>query len=152
MKVIYWVLPVLLLSAACSTETKTGYEITGTIAGPLEEGTQVFLRKSDENMRAIPGDTALISNGTFTFNGDVAAPELRYIFIEGVNAGVPVFVENGSINITAHRDSLVSAEVNGTLQNKYYSDFVKGTRQLMDRRNAINSEMQVACSRAIRQI
>jgi peroxiredoxin len=144
MKVIYWVLPALLLFAACNTETKTGYEISGTIAGQLEEGTQVFLRKSDENMRAIPGDTALISNGTFSFNGNAPAPELRYIFIEGVNAGVPVFVENGSINITAHRDSLGSAEVKGTMQNEYYSDFVAGTRQLMERRNAINSEMQVA--------
>jgi len=144
MKVIFKVLPVLLLLVACSTENKSGYEITGNIAGPLEEGTQVFLRKSDENMRAIPGDTALISNGTFSFKGDASAPELRYIFIEGVNAGIPVFVENGSINITAHRDSLGSAEVEGTLQNEYYSDFVKGTRQLMDRRNAINSEMQVA--------
>ena len=144
MKVIFRVLPALLLFAACNTETKTGYEISGTIAGQLEEGSKVFLRKSDENMRAIPGDTALISNGTFAFTGDATAHELRYIFIEGVNAGVPVFVENGSIRITAHRDSLGSAEVKGTLQNEYYSDFVEGTSQLMDRRNAINSEMQVA--------
>ncbi|MGB5508830.1 redoxin domain-containing protein [Robiginitalea sp.] len=144
MKGILRVLPVLLLFAGCSAETKSGYEITGSIAGPLEEGTQVFLRKSDENMRAIPGDTALISNGTFSFSGDAAIPELRYIFIEGVNAGIPVFVENGSINITAHRDSLGRAGVEGTPQNAYYSDFVEGTRQLMDRRNAINSEMQVA--------
>jgi peroxiredoxin len=144
MKVSLKVLPVLLLFAACSSETKTGYEITGTVAGPIEEGTQVFLKKSDENMRAIPGDTTRVSKGTFNFKGDALSPELRYIFIEGVNAGIPVFVEDGTINITAHRDSLGSANVEGTLQNEYYSDFVKGTRQLMDRRNAINTEMQVA--------
>ena len=144
MKGILRVFSVVLLLAGCSAETKTGYEVTGSIEGPLEEGTQVFLRKSDENMRAIPGDTAQITNGSFRFSGEAAAPELRYIFIEGVNAGIPVFVENGSISITAHRDSLGSAEVEGTLQNEYYSDFVEGTRQLMDRRNAINSEMQVA--------
>ncbi|MGB5653332.1 MAG: TlpA disulfide reductase family protein [Robiginitalea sp.] len=144
MKGILRVLPILLLMAGCSTETKSGYAINGSIAGTLGEGTQVFLRKSDENMRAIPGDTALISNGTFSFSGNATSPELRYIFIEGVNAGIPVFVENGSITVTAHRDSLGSAAVKGTLQNEYYSEFVEGTRQLMDRRNSINSEMQAA--------
>jgi thiol-disulfide isomerase/thioredoxin len=144
MKRILKVLPIVALIAGCSGETKTGYEITGSLAGTIAEGTEVYLKKSDENMRAIPGDTARVTNGSFTFTGISAAPELRYIFVEGLSAGVPIFVENGSIRITAHRDSLGNAEVRGTPQNESYADFVKGSRQLMLRRNAINGEMQAA--------
>lgn len=144
MKRIFGYAVLLLLIIGCTGESKSGFEITGSLQGDVEEGTQVFLRKSDENMRPVPGDTTQITNGTFRFQGDVVTPELRYVFIEGVNAGVPVIVEKGSIRISAHRDSLVSAEVTGTPQNEAYAAFVAGTRNLVERRNSINSEMQAA--------
>jgi peroxiredoxin len=144
MKCILRVLPIVALFAGCSGDSKAGYEITGSLDGSVAEGTQVYLKKSDDNMRAIPGDTARVTDGTFTFAGISTAPELRYIFVDGLSAGIPVFVENGSIRITAHRDSLGSAEVRGTPQNKAYAEFVEGSRQLMLRRNAINGEMQAA--------
>ena len=144
MKRILSVLPILVLIFGCSGESKTGYEITGALAGDVEEGTLVFLRKSDENMRPIPGDTTKVVQGAFKFTGEATTPELRYIFVDGVNAGVPVIVENGSIAVTAHRDSLGNAEVAGTPQNEAYTAFIEGTRNLVVRRNSINSEMQAA--------
>lgn len=135
---------IVLFFFGCSGETKTGYEITGTLEGDVADGTAVYLRKSDENMRPVPGDTTQLTNGTFRFTGGTTAPELRYIFVDGVNAAVPVIVEDGSIQIIAHRDSLTAATVTGTPQNEAYAEFVDGTRKLVERRNAINSEMQVA--------
>jgi hypothetical protein len=144
MKRIVWVFPVLVLLTGCSGETKTGYEISGTLSGEVADGTQVFLRKSDENMRPVPGDTVQVANGTFEFSGSAPTPELRYIFVEGIGAGIPVIVENGAIQVRAHRDSLANAKVSGTPQNEAYADFIEGTRNLLSRRNAINSEMQAA--------
>ncbi|MDM9631667.1 TlpA disulfide reductase family protein [Robiginitalea aurantiaca] len=144
MKRIFWFFPVLIVFFSCSGETKSGYEITGSLEGDVAEGTQVFLRKSDENMRPVPGDTTSVTNGTFQFTGDATTPELRYIFVDGVNAAIPVIVENGSIRVIAHRDSLGAAEVTGTPQNEAYRAFVEGTRKLVARRNSINTEMQAA--------
>ena len=70
MKRIFWFFPVLIVFFSCSGETKSGYEITGSLEGDVAEGTQVFLRKSDENMRPVPGDTTSVTNGTFQFTGD----------------------------------------------------------------------------------
>ena len=134
----------LSLLISCTGETKTGYEIKGSLSGEVADGTQVFLRKSDENMRPVPGDTVKVTKGSFEFTGNAPTPELRYIFVEGIGTGIPVIVENGSIRVSAHRDSLSSAEVTGTPQNEAYADFVEGTRKLVVRRNAINNEMQAA--------
>lgn len=112
--------------------------------GEVEDGTQVILRKSDENMQPIDVDTAQLSQGRFTFTGSIGQPELHYVFVQGVRGGIPLILENGDIDISAHKDSLQLAELKGTPQNDAYSDYIRGARKMSEKRLSMNEDMRNA--------
>ncbi|MCO5723476.1 TlpA disulfide reductase family protein [Robiginitalea marina] len=137
----------LLLSAlalSCSGEREGEYQLNGTLEGAVADNTRVFLKKSDENLQPIEADTAVVSGGTFRFSGTIEAPHLYFIFVEGANMGVPLILEEGKLELTAHKDSLNAALVEGTPQNQAYAEFIEGSRLLVQRRNSIQQEMQEA--------
>ena len=133
-----------LIIASCKGTGENEYKVSGTIAGDLGDSTKVYLRKSDADLQPADSDSTALAGGAFPFSGEIEEPQLHYIFIDGVRGGIPLILEPGSLNITAHKDSLNAAVVSGTPQNEAYADFLEGSRQLVMRRNSINQEMRAA--------
>ena len=134
----------LVIAFSCKEPAKEGYQITGNIQGSLPDTTTVYLRKSDADLQPAESDSTLLVQGGFNFSGPIEEPQLYYIFIEGVRGGIPLILEEGNVQISAHKDSLNAAVVGGTPQNEAYSEFLEGSRVLASRRNSINAEMRSA--------
>ncbi len=140
--VIYGILVVLVLSA-CG-EGSDEFTITGKLNGDLAAGTQVFLKKTDEKNMPVDVDTTTVENGKFTFTGTAGTPELYYIFIDQIRGNIPVIIEKGAISVTAQKDSLAFAEMEGTEQNELFTDFLEGSRALSFRAMSMQDDMRNA--------
>ena len=142
------ILALCLLAAsiiACETKPE-GFEISGSISGEVPDGTLIFLRKTNEINQPIDVDTTEILNGAFSFSGVQDSPEVHYIFIDQVRGTIPVIVENGSIKVEAQKDSLSYAEIEGTLQNDLFADFLSSSRTLSDKAKTMNRDMRDAAA------
>lgn len=140
-----FVLSALLLGTliACNT-SPDGFKLEGTLSGEMENGTQVFLKKTDEVNQLIEVDTALLENGKFTFTGSSAMPELHYLLVNSVRGNIPVVIENGNIEVSAQKDSLAFAKIKGTLQNDLFADFLEESRSLAQKARSMSDEMKNA--------
>ena len=128
---------------ACNT-TPDGFKLEGTLSGEVDNGTQVFLKKTDDANQLIEVDTTTIENGKYTFTGTSALPELHYLLINKVRGNIPVVLENGSIEVNAQKDSLAFAKMKGTLQNDLFADFLEESRSLAQRARSMSDEMRNA--------
>ena len=133
-----------MLALSCKDTPDNGYQISGIISGDLANASRVYLRKSDADMQPVDADSTSLVNGEFQFSGQIEQPQLYYIFIDGVRGGIPLILEQGTVEIRAHSDSLTAAVVTGTPQNEAYGEFLEGSRKLAHRRNSINTEMRSA--------
>lgn len=139
------ILPVLLIGMllACNTNPD-GFKVEGALSGEVENGTQVFLKKTDEANQLIEVDTATIENGKFTFSGASGMPELHYLIVNSVRGNIPVVIENGNIEVSAQKDSLGYAKIKGTLQNDLFADFLEQSRGMAKRARSMSDEMRNA--------
>jgi len=131
---------------ACN-ENKEGFTINGTLTGELANGTHVFLKKTNEKNQPVDIDTTTVENGIFAFAGAVDTPELHYIFIDQIRGNIPVIIEKGEITVMAQKDSLMFAEIEGTLQNDLFSDFLEESRAMSKKAMSMNADMREASAR-----
>ena len=144
MKVFFSLFCLSLFAVSCSGGSSDGFLIRGELAGEIPDGTPVILRRSDVSMQAVDVDTTSLTAGTFEFAGAAAGPELYYVFVEGLRGGIPLILENGTIYLQAHKDSLQEAVIGGTPQNEAYSDYIGGARDMGRRRMGMNEDLRNA--------
>lgn len=118
MKKITYLLAIAAVFTACNGGNK-GYTVTGTVEGAAN-GDTVYL-ETVEGRQFVKLDTAVITNGTFTFKGRQDSTVNRYISCkpagkEGV--AINFFLENGDINIKMGGNEGESAT--GTPNNDTY--------------------------------
>lgn len=133
----------LFLMVGCNSKPE-GFTLNGTLRGELKDGTQVFLKKIGNNNQPIEVDTAITTNGEFTFTGVSEIPELHYIFVEQLPGYTAIILENGDIQFNAQRDSMGFAEIKGTFQNDTFSDYMEKSRELSLQAQSIQQDMQSA--------
>tara|TARA_B100001750_G_scaffold231123_1_gene228837 strand:+ start:673577 stop:674707 length:1131 start_codon:yes stop_codon:yes gene_type:complete len=143
MKKLVVTLSILIGLSACNQKPE-GYTFTGNLTGEVENGTNVYLRAVGENGQPVDIDTATVENGKFTFNGEMPAPEMHYVFVENLMGFTPVILENGEIMMKAQKDSLGMAEVTGTPQNEVFVDYMEKSKELTQRAQSIQQDMQQA--------
>ncbi len=131
------------LIVSCASEPK-GYAVIGTITGDREEGAQAFLRKTNDVGRFINVDTTAVINGTYTFSGQQEEAEIHYVFFDNLRGNIPFVLENGTIEISAQRDSLGYSKIKGTFQNELFSDFLDGSRTMAYRARGMTADMRKA--------
>lgn len=132
-----------LFIAAC-TEEPEGFTINGTLTGEVENGTKVYLKRTDEKKVPVDVDTTTVEDGKFTFKGEADIPELHYVFIDKINGNIPVILEEGVIAVTAQKDSLNLAKIEGTTQNDLFTDFLKDSRAISKRAMSMTNDMREA--------
>lgn len=134
-----------VLVLACE-EKQEGFVINAEVDGELADNTAVYLKQNNAQNRPVDRDTAYIKDGKFSFQGDQQIPELHYLFIEGIRGNIPVVVENGSIKVSAHKDSLSFASRSGTQQNDLFADFLTSSREISKKVMSMNDDMRAAAA------
>ena len=118
MKKLTYLLAAAAVFAACNSGNK-GYTVTGTVEGAAD-GDTVYLQTA-EGRQLVKLDSAVITNGTFTFKGTQDSAVNRYITCQPSGKEsvlMDFFLENGAINI-----KLTSGEgdsATGTANNDIY--------------------------------
>lgn len=115
MNILKWiVLPVSLVAIVGCGGNKTEYTINGTLADEAFEGANVFMVNVENQAEKL--DSAVVTNGTFTFNGQLESPVMANIIAltTGNNhKRVECVVENGTIAV-----DMDNSKVSGTPQNE----------------------------------
>ena len=133
MKKLTYLFASAALLAACSGGNQ-GYTINGAIEGAAD-GEVVYLQKP-EGRQLVKLDSAIVKNGTFTFEGTQDTAQIRYITYNADSEdarGNEFFLENGTINITlaADKDNNV---IGGTASNdslyKMQTEIMAITKQM----------------------
>jgi peroxiredoxin len=141
MKKVILSLSILIALVACN-QNPDGFTIQGTLTGEIENGTKVFLKKQGENNQPIDVDTTEVKDGKFVFIGQAGSPEIQYIFIDQLQGYTGIVIENGEIEITAQKDSLGLAKIEGTPQNELFSKYVTKAQAMSRQAIAIQKDMQ----------
>lgn len=144
MKNLFFAALASLLIIACNSTGQDGFRIEGKLRGALADGTLVILKKSDDSFQTVDVDSTFISAGSFSFEGKAGQPELYFVYVEGLRGGIPIILENGEIQINAHKDSLQVVEIGGTPQNDAYSAYLNGARELSEIRASMNEDLRQA--------
>ncbi len=133
----------LILIQSCN-QSSDGFTIKGSLRGDLENGTQVFLKTIGEGNQPMEVDTTTIKEGKFEFTGTSEKPELYYIFVDKAKGYTAVILENGEIEFEASIDSLGFAEIGGTPQNDYFSNYMEESRKISLQAKSIQEDLQRA--------
>lgn len=133
-KLTYLAVAAATLSMAACTGQKAGYTITGTVEGAAD-GDTVYMEKR-AGRQFIKVDTAVIAQGTFTFEGVQDSTINRYITYQKGGQQplfVDFFLENGKINVALKKENDV---VTGTPSNDAY-------QEIREKVSALDSKMGV---------
>ena len=139
---------ILLITAIVliSCQNTKNYKISGTVADPAYEGKNVYVQEMTAN-EMVPVDTAIITNGAFTFEGPADSTVLRFIALdETVNPQKPsrvlAILEPGNINVKF--DSTIT--VSGSQLNDAYNTFRKDQENVTKEIRALSQRYQEAAS------
>lgn len=146
MKKIVLSLYVIVALYACNG-TSDGFSLEGTITGELEDGTKIFLKKSETGKPPVDIDTTTIEDGKFIFTGVQDSPEIHYIAFDKIRGFIPVVLENGTIILEAQKDSISFAKIKGTLQNELFNDYLENSRAISGRVVSMQNDMREAQSK-----
>lgn len=124
-KLAYFIATSALVLVACNNEPS--YKISGTVEG-AEDGKVVYLLEA-KGREQIKLDSAVVTNGTFTFSGRQDSAVYRMLNIqvsEGVRYLLDFYLENGNINAKLGKESAIT----GTLNNDAYQAYKDGYNAL----------------------
>ncbi|GAA4312789.1 TlpA disulfide reductase family protein [Compostibacter hankyongensis] len=133
----------MLTLAACKNGSDGSYTISGTIKG-LTDDTLLLAQQAEGGMPKI--DTVQVKGGKFTFKGTTAQPTMAQMITKDQTGGFPLFLEAGSIKVSANKDSLPfgKADVTGTPNNDDLHAFMQMQDPFMHEMMAIQGEYMQA--------
>ena len=138
MKKLTYLLAAAAVFAACNSGNQ-GYTVTGTIEGATD-GDTVFLQ-TVEFRQLVKLDSAVITNGTFTFKGTQDTAANRYLTYSPAGAEgmiMDFFLENGKINVALTKDN---DSATGTANNDAYQIVRAQINDISKKMNAIYQSM-----------
>ena len=106
--------------ALVSCGPQKDFKVTGKIAG-VDSGMVIMQKMEEGNWISL--DSAVLTNGAFSFTGSVAIPEIRFLAFRDRQERIPFFIENADIDITFHIDSADKAVVKGSATHGVFSRY-----------------------------
>ena len=131
-----------LLIISCNSLEPDSFIIEGST--DFEDGLSVYRVKAGPNGQPISVDTAKIIKGTFKFEGLISQIDINFINIEGLNANIPVIIEEGVIEAEIFKDNLNSPKIGGTQSNNDLDQYRVSTKAYTDKLQLIAQEINQA--------
>ena len=114
-----------LISCDNQSKLSTDEYIVNVKAEGVFNGLRAYL-KTNTNPRSVKTtDTAIVSNGSFSFRGKINGLEMRTLTIDGLNGQTNIVLEPGKIQVTIYKDSIFSSTSVGTPNNDVFDDYKK---------------------------
>ena len=114
-----------LISCDNQSKLSTDEYIVNVKAEGVFNGLRAYL-KTNTNPRSVKTtDTAIVSNGSFSFRGKINGVEMRTLTIDGLNGQTNIVLEPGKIQVTIYKDSIFSSTSVGTPNNDVFDDYKK---------------------------
>ena len=136
---------ILILTIGCnSSSSKTTNYTVNIEAEGVYDGVRAYIKRNENGKTTTATDTAVAQNGMFQFKGEVLAPEMRLITIDGVNGQVFFVLEPNNINITVYKDSIQKSKVSGGLNNEIFSKYRSGFVVITNKLDKLRQEYVAA--------
>jgi hypothetical protein len=123
MKKILFVLSSLALVFACNqqdSKEQTGFTIDGTITA-MDSGYVYLQKVVDGDLKSI--DSVLSTQGKFNFKGAVDFAEMYYLTFGDREHMSGIFLDNNTIEIAGHIDSLDNIVIKGSKSQDEYKQY-----------------------------
>lgn len=141
MRKIFLLLTVTVILVSCGGKNKNQFTINGNVKG-IDSG-MVYLQKTEAGTWT-KLDSTNITEGKFTFKGNVATPEMWYLTFKGNQLNFPFFVENSEINLTVYADSIDKSVVKGSETFTVYKNYLGQADVLNKKMDEIYTEYKKA--------
>lgn len=116
-------------------ETKeVGFELQASLNGLTYQKAYLSEYKEGEMIKI---DSVDVKDGKFSFKGELALPEVRYVSFNEGKEMFPVFIENATIQVSGSLVSPDSVKITGSASQKIVDDFKTGLKSHEDIMNAI---------------
>lgn len=136
---------ILMLSIGCNSSSSKTTNFTVNIeAEGIFDGVRAYIKRNENGKTTTATDTAIAQNGKFQFKGDVLAPEMRFITIDGVNGQVFFVLEPENINLTVYKDSIQKSKVSGGFNNEIFSKYRSGFVAITTKLDKLREEYAAA--------
>ena len=136
---------ILILTIGCnSSSSKTTNYTVNIEAEGVYDGVRAYIKRNENGKTTAATDTAVAQNGMFQFKGEVLAPEMRLITIDGINGQVFFVLEPNNINITVYKDSIQKSKVSGGLNNEIFSKYRSGFVVITNKLDKLREEYVAA--------
>ncbi|MCK9204321.1 MAG: AhpC/TSA family protein [Bacteroidales bacterium] len=140
MKKLIFILLTGIILTSC-TGNKDRYTLKGAIKG-IDTG-MVFLQKFNaDNWQKI--DSVKLDKGKFTFKGKLGLPEMWFIAMPDKQVFVPVFMENGKIDVEIYPDSADKSKIKGSASQDIYQQFVTLSEEVSRKMEVVYREWKNA--------
>ena len=146
MKKILSIFGFTLLFASCAETPENSYSLEIDAEG-IADSTQVFVQKLSPASQGVIVDTLLVMNGKASTTGIATEPGFHALIVEDIRGGFPFFIEEGTIEVTAYKDSINKSKVSGTPNNDTFSEYKEGADKLQKRFMSIQKQMSEAQSK-----
>lgn len=119
-KLIVFLLAAMLI-ISCSTEKKEKQFTLQVNVDTIVDGyAYLQSRVSGEWVKL---DSVMMVEGSFKMNGAVKNPEMNYVFIQGIQRNVPLFLDQGDIVINVFKDDYAATTITGSAAHDEYRAF-----------------------------
>ena len=136
---------ILMLSIGCNSSSSKTTNFTVTIeAEGIYDGVRAYIKRNENGKTTTATDTAIAQNGKFQFIGDVLAPEMRFITIDGINGQVFFVLEPENIKLTIYKDSIQKSKVSGGFNNEVFSKYRSGFVAITTKLDKLREEYAAA--------
>ena len=136
---------ILMLSIGCNPSSSKTTNFTVTIeAEGIYDGVRAYIKRNENGKTTTATDTAIAQNGKFQFKGDVLAPEMRFITIDGINGQVFFVLEPENIKLKIYKDSIQKSKVSGGFNNEVFSKYRSGFVAITTKLDKLREEYAAA--------
>jgi len=144
MKKLFYLLSfflIVILFISCEKKNENNFTINIKING-VNDGW-VYMQQN-ESGNWIKYDSAELKNGSVVFSGNIDMPEMFYFTIENHRGLLPVFIENGNINVVAEAQNLRQPKVDGSKSQDTYLLAIKTLAEYDEKERVLDQQYQEA--------
>lgn len=145
MRKIVMIIMALTIVSCQEEAAKNG--VGGTAKG-VKDGTKIFVSTIGENNRAIPTDTAIVKNESFTIDlPNAESQTLNSLQLENVRGNVLFIKANEPLMFKIYKDSIRSSVVTGGKHNALLAEYSDHLKSMGKKMNNLRNQFQNPANR-----